>query len=125
MWKDVPMWQSGARAVRKMPLTLCVLVLVTTAGTPRPVFATGLAPRRSNSRGHLIARAPGSQLWLQRFNGTGNLDDVGKSVAVSPDGSRVFVGGYTYRATTEDDYATFAYEASTGTELWESFYDYA
>ncbi len=68
---------------------------------------------------------PGEQLWVQRFNGTGNLDDAGKSVAVSPDGSRVFVGGYSYGATTEADYATFAYDTHTGAELWASFYDYA
>ena len=50
--------------------------------------------------------------------------DEAFAVAVSPDGSKVFVTGSSYGGfKTHDDYATVAYEASTGSKLWVSRYD--
>jgi WD40 repeat protein len=67
--------------------------------------------------------ATGEQLWVRRYNGPGNGVDVALSVAVSPDGSRVFVTGDSYSGTTLDDYATVAYGAATGRRLWVRCYD--
>src|SRR5262249_47647973 len=43
------------------------------------------------------------------------------ALAVSPDGSKVFVTGFS--ELHMDDYATVAFDASTGVELWDSRYD--
>jgi outer membrane protein assembly factor BamB len=53
----------------------------------------------------------GDQLWLARYNGPASKGDLATALAVSPDGTRVFVTGFSYRATSDSDYATVAYRA--------------
>jgi PQQ-like domain len=67
----------------------------------------------------------GSQLWLKRYNGTGNNDDVATAVGMSPDGSTLFVTGVSVVSGGGDpyDYATVNYDASTGAKLWVKFYN--
>lgn len=57
--------------------------------------------------------ADGSLQWLVRYNARFNDDDRPASVAISPDGSRVFVTGSSDGGATEDDYATVAYDVGT------------
>jgi outer membrane protein assembly factor BamB len=69
----------------------------------------------------------GAQLWVARYNGPGDNDDEASSVAVSPDGTKVFVTGVSdntkrYPAYPAD-YATVAYRAASGSQLWVSRYD--
>lgn len=71
----------------------------------------------------------GQQLWLARFNGSGNnLDEIGYDVAVSPDGTQVFVTGnrdtnFTFtHGPSPTDTSTVAYDAATGEQLWASKY---
>lgn len=68
--------------------------------------------------------ASGAELWLARYNGPANSEDDGWAIAVSPDGSRVFVGGGTFLGAAGWDYVTLAYDAATGQELWVSRYDF-
>jgi hypothetical protein len=67
--------------------------------------------------------ATGAQVWASRYNGPGNGDDYAQSVAVSPDGTRVFVTGYSMGTNTGSDYATIAYNATTGAQLWVKRYN--
>src|SRR5581483_846863 len=67
--------------------------------------------------------ASGAQLWARRYNGPGNLFDGAYALGVSPDGSRVFVTGSSYGSGDQEDYATVAYDAARGAQLWVSRYD--
>ncbi len=68
------------------------------------------------------AAATGARLWLARYDGTGGGDHE-TGIAVSPDGSRVFVTGYSSGAGSGFDYATVAYSAATGQQLWAARYN--
>lgn len=70
--------------------------------------------------GHVAsASRPGSELWSASYEGSGGEGSTdADSVVTSPDGSTVFVTGQ-----SEDDYATVAYDAFTGTSIWTSLYD--
>ena len=54
--------------------------------------------------------ATGAQLWARLYDGLGQDDDP-YDLAVSPDGSRVFVTGLTTVAEARYNWATVAYEA--------------
>lgn len=64
----------------------------------------------------------GDQLWAATFNGPGDFTDVSLAMAVSPSGSMVFVTGYTSSRDLRRDYATVAYDAVTGSQLWVKLY---
>jgi outer membrane protein assembly factor BamB len=65
----------------------------------------------------------GSELWVKRYNGPGSGTDAARALGMSPDGSKVFVSGYSTGSTSHGDFATVAYAASTGTKLWVSRYN--
>jgi WD40 repeat protein len=90
----------------------------------RAVFVTGTS-FRTGHLGHNIAAhyvtagydsATGRQLWTRLFRGLGN--SASGAIAVSPDGRIVFVTGSSVVGTGHDYYATIAYSASTGRQLW-------
>ena len=68
------------------------------------------------------AATPGTKLWAKRYDGPANGSDWAESLAVSPDGTKVFVTGRS-AGSTSYDYATLAYDASTGAKLWTKRYD--
>ncbi len=65
----------------------------------------------------------GAQVWVIRYNGPGNSADDVTGLAVSPDGTKVFVTGRSGGSTTGLDYATVAYNAAGGTQLWVARYN--
>ena len=65
----------------------------------------------------------GAQLWARRYLGPGNGFSTAWSVAVSPGGSRVFVTGSSQGASWGQDFATVAYSAATGAQLWAQRYN--
>lgn len=69
-------------------------------------------------------------LWIARYNGPGDFLDVANDVAISPDGSTVFVTGLSNGRRGSGrypvswaDYATIAYDAATGSPRWVRRYD--
>jgi WD40 repeat protein len=63
----------------------------------------------------------GAELWVKRYNGPGNSTDIANALRVGPDGSKLFVTGQSVGSTGED-YATVAYDASTGATVWVKRY---
>jgi outer membrane protein assembly factor BamB len=66
--------------------------------------------------------ATGRQLWVSRYHSPGKAVGTAESVAVSPDGGRVFVTGTILSRTDASIYATVAYNAATGKQLWATRY---
>jgi WD40 repeat protein len=66
--------------------------------------------------------ATGHQLWLANYR-TASVNDNATGLAVSPDGSTVYVTGTSIaNYNTPADYATVAYSATSGTQLWSARY---
>jgi putative pyrroloquinoline-quinone binding quinoprotein len=67
--------------------------------------------------------ATGAVRWVARYDGPGQAVDEARSVAVGPDGTAVYVTGISYGSGTRYDYATVAYSAQTGEQLWVRRYN--
>lgn len=67
--------------------------------------------------------AEGAEIWLARYDGPANGRDHGKDIAVSPDGTTVYVVGSSEGTGSGDDYVTIAYDSETGQELWTNRYE--
>jgi DNA-binding beta-propeller fold protein YncE len=88
------------------------------------VFVTGEATSGSGDYATIAYNAAtGAQQWAKTYNGTANSTDDAHSVAVSPNGSTVYVTGYTTATTTGEDYGTVAYNAATGAQQWVKRYN--
>ena len=71
------------------------------------------------------ALEPG-EAWVSRFGGSVDSSDRAQALAVSPDGTKVFVTGWVVTGPIfeeELDYGTVAYDVITGEELWARSYD--
>jgi DNA-binding beta-propeller fold protein YncE len=67
------------------------------------------------------ATASGTQLWASSYAHGAAVSEA-HSVAVSPDGKTVFVTGASDNAFEGSAFATVAYRASSGAQLWASRY---
>src|SRR5207247_790212 len=85
------------------------------------VYVTGYTFNQGGYVTVAYAAATGAQLWVSRYHNVGG--DYAYALGVSPDGSRVFVTGASYDASDHSDYATVAYNAATGRQLWVSRYN--
>jgi WD40 repeat protein len=93
------------------------------------VFVTGYSTEASGIREYGTSAydaATGAPLWTASYHGPGAGDDVANAIAVSPDGSTVFVTGQSSNTTAAGGapgaYATVAYDAATGAQLWVARY---
>jgi len=64
----------------------------------------------------------GRQLWVRRYVGPSGGNDAANAIAVSPNGSAVFVTGLSAGANGALDVLTIAYAADTGDRLWSQRY---
>ncbi len=101
-------------------------VAVSHGGTT--VFVTGESLGTNNGYDYATVAynaTTGRQLWAERYNGAKGGERGANSVAVSPDGKTVFVTGSTailVKDSDQYDYATVAYNAATGRQLWAERY---
>lgn len=65
----------------------------------------------------------GAEIWVARYDGPEHGADSAATVETSPDGSRLYVTGWSLGANDANDFATVAYDAATGAELWVTRYD--
>ena len=64
----------------------------------------------------------GSRIWTRRYDGPSHSMDYAVAIAVSPDGSTVVVAGSSESIAHASDYATIAYDATSGTKVWSKRY---
>jgi outer membrane protein assembly factor BamB len=69
-----------------------------------------------------LAPADGERLWEARYGFPGSDHEVPQAVAISPDGSRVYVTGFS-SSGFGSDIVTLAYDAEDGTEAWVARYN--
>ena len=87
------------------------------------VFVTGTLARFTGDTILTVAYdASGAELWRSHYNGPGSSNDEAAGIAVSPDGSMVFVAGSSATDASKLDYITQAYDSATGTRIWKKRY---
>jgi outer membrane protein assembly factor BamB len=88
------------------------------------VFVAGWTATSSGTNYATVAydAIAGTQLWASTYDGPGRFGDQANSVAVSRDGSTVFISGTSSGRSGYDNVATLAYDASTGVQRWVSRY---
>jgi hypothetical protein len=62
--------------------------------------------------------ATGTRLWSAVYAGPPGHNAIPEAIAISPDGSAVFVTGFV-EASSAVQYATFGYATATGAQLWQ------
>jgi hypothetical protein len=88
------------------------------------VFVTGFSYGATSGQDYVTIAydaSTGRRLWLDRFNGRANGDDVPTGLSVNPNGSAVYVSGWSdsRRVTTSANWTTLALDPSTGAKLWQ------
>lgn len=63
----------------------------------------------------------GDQVWIKRYNGPGNGDDVATDISIDR-WDNIYVTGWSRGSDSHDDYATIKYDNS-GNELWVKRYE--
>jgi WD40 repeat protein len=113
-------WQTGSTAPR-IPAYLTSMAVSPDSGI---VYIAG---RRVGRYGYFESvttafdASTGAKLWGRRYSGEGGWGNSANAVVASPDGSTVYVTGGTGQLR-HADYATLAYDAVTGAELWVKQY---
>src|SRR6516225_765328 len=105
--------------ITRVPMAVAAAVVLGVLG------ATGAGASSAGTKtppGHAAragaASVPGAQLWVKRY-GNGSVYDANPVLtAASPTGRTVFVTGTSRGTTSGLDYATLAYNADTGKQLW-------
>ncbi len=86
------------------------------------IYAAGSSSTANGASDWIVfayATSDGAQLWVKRFQGSGSIygQEIPHSIAVSPDGSSVYVHGVAAEADGKN-LVTIAYRAATGDLMW-------
>ncbi len=65
----------------------------------------------------------GTKLWARRYINPDGFESGPSAMAISPDGSVLFITGFGERQTSGDAFTTVAYNASTGKQLWTALFN--
>jgi WD40 repeat protein len=68
-----------------------------------------------------VSAATGAQQWQATYRGPDSNAGT-TAIALSPDGSAVYVTGSVTQASGLNEYATIGYDAATGHQLWQASY---
>jgi hypothetical protein len=104
--------KGGGKSVAVSPDGKTVFVIKAVHGGLRASFATSA-----------YSASTGTRLWSRRYHGRALGVEEPSVVAVSPGGGTVFVTGSSSGLTSGSDYATVAYSAASGKQLWVSRYN--
>lgn len=92
------------------------------APTGGSVFVTGTSEGATEGKEDVAIVAydvaTGSQRWAQRYDAPEHGDDNAAALALSTDGSRLYVTGRTVPSPMLDEYVTVAYATGTGSRIW-------
>jgi hypothetical protein len=102
--------------------------VMATSPDGRVVYVAGTTLSSSQTDDYIVIAfdtATGAQLWVSLYSGTADLPyAVGYAIAVSPDGSAVFVTGTTTNSGgSSSALVTVAFAADTGVQLWSATLD--
>lgn len=84
------------------------------------IYITGYLKGASTAEDLFIAKYNSSlaQQWIDKYNGSGNNYDEGDDISFDLSGTNLFVTGYSYLTTSNNDYVTLKYDLATGTRQW-------
>ena len=87
------------------------------------IYVTGYSLSSSGDADYVTIKynSAGDSLWVRRYNGPGNGDDIAASIAADVSGN-VYVTGSSLGSGTHSDYATIKYN-SAGIQQWVSRYN--
>jgi hypothetical protein len=92
----------------------------------KQVFVTGSSQGVKSNLDYATvayAAATGRAVWTTRYNGPSNRADTATSMTIALGGRLVIVTGTSNGRETHDDYATVAYAAATGRQVWVERYN--
>lgn len=115
------LWSSGSRygVPRGLATTadgLTVLLASDVSGVGWDVGTSALAANN------------GTERWYRQYDGPApdtnpNTEDEARSIAINPNGTRVYVAARSFATGTYWDYATLAYDLATGADAWVARYN--
>ena len=97
---------------------------VAVSPTSSIVYVTGGAQIGGHGAALTIAynAATGARVWRAIYEGPGDRTGGGRSLVLSPDGSKLFITASLFRTDGTQEFNTLGYDAATGTRLWSAVY---